>query len=220
MVPYGIVLRNLYLSHRFRMLFFGLLLSLIASPIVEPLGFETSVVEALLGINLIAAVLALEPGRVRRVALALLAVALVTRPAAAWMDENAVSVGSLTVWGVVALGAAASAIRFSLSGKSVGGEQIYAALSAYLLTGLFFGVLYWVLEQLMPNSISVGTAAVDDLRVTTTIYFSFVTLASLGYGDILPVSDPARGLATAEVIGGQLYLAVMVARLVSSWRQK
>ena len=50
------------------------------------------------------------------------------------------------------------------------------------------------------------------------MYFSFVTLASLGYGDILPLSDPARGLAIVEVVGGQLYLAVMVARLVSAWR--
>lgn len=47
------------------------------------------------------------------------------------------------------------------------------------------------------------------------MYFSFVTLATLGYGDIVPRSDVARSLAIIEAVAGQLYLAVMVARLVS-----
>jgi voltage-gated potassium channel Kch len=49
----------------------------------------------------------------------------------------------------------------------------------------------------------------------SALYFSFVTLATLGYGDIVPRSDVARGLAILEGVGGQLFLAVMVARLVS-----
>ena len=49
----------------------------------------------------------------------------------------------------------------------------------------------------------------------SAIYFSFVTLATLGYGDIVPRTDVARGLAIVEGVGGQLSLAVMVARLVS-----
>jgi hypothetical protein len=106
-----------------------------------------------------------------------------------------------------------------MRGRSAGGEQIYAALSAYLLAGLFFGVLYWVMEQVAPGSLSgAGTSSDGEVRLTSTIYFSFVTQASLGYGDILPLSDPARGLAVLQVVGGQLYLAVMVARLVSAWR--
>ena len=47
------------------------------------------------------------------------------------------------------------------------------------------------------------------------VYFSFVTLATLGYGDIVPLTATARGLAVIEAIGGQLYIAVLVARLVS-----
>jgi voltage-gated potassium channel Kch len=47
------------------------------------------------------------------------------------------------------------------------------------------------------------------------MYFSFVTLATLGYGDIVPRSDIARGLAIVEGVGGQLFLAVLIARLVS-----
>jgi hypothetical protein len=213
------MIRNLYIRHRYGVLFFGLLLSLAVAPILDPLGFETSTIEVLLAMNLIAAVLAFDPGPVRQAALAVLAIALVTRPGAAWLDQGSLSVASLAVWGVMALGTVAGALRFAMRGRSVGGEQIYAALSAYLLAGLFFGVLYWVMEQVAPGSLSgAGTSGDGEVRLTSTIYFSFVTLASLGYGDILPLSDPARGLAVVQVVGGQLYLAVMVARLVSAWR--
>ena len=151
--------------------------------------------------------------------LGVLAIALVTRPAADLMNQSEVSIASLAVWGVLALGTVAGALRFALRGSTVGREQVYAALSAYLLAGMFFGVLYSVLEQVAPGSLSTGSvAATGVFPLTTAMYFSFVTLASLGYGDILPLSDPARGLAIVEVVGGQLYLAVMVARLVSAWR--
>jgi hypothetical protein len=51
-------------------------------------------------------------------------------------------------------------------------------------------------------------------------YFSFVTIATLGYGDIVPRSDVSRGLAIFEGVGGQLFLAVMVARLVSLYTRR
>ena len=210
------VLREAYSNHRYRILFFTLLASLVALPAVRPLGLGSSVVEGFLAANLVAAVFAFGEGRLRRFAFVALFIALVARPGAALFHVAAVSVGSLAVWGVLALLAAAGALRFALQGQSVGGEQMFAALSAYLLGGLFFGLLYWVMGQFTPGSIVEGGAPVPS--VFTAIYFSFVTLASLGYGDVLPVSDPARGLAVIEAVGGQLYLAVMVARLVSAWR--
>ena len=210
------VLREAYSNHRYRILFFTLLASLVALPAVRPLGLGSSVVEGFLAANLVAAVFAFGEGRLRRFAFVALFIALVARPGAALFHVAAVSVGSLAVWGVLALLAAAGALRFALQGQSVGAEQMFAALSAYVLGGLFFGLLYWVMGQFTPGSIVEGGAPVPS--VFTAIYFSFVTLASLGYGDVLPVSDPARGLAVIEAVGGQLYLAVMVARLVSAWR--
>jgi hypothetical protein len=213
-------MQDIYTRHRFGVLFFGLLLSLGLSPLLDPLGFDTGVAEGLLAMNLIAGVLALGPGRARQAALGVMAIALVTRPAAALLDQASLSVASVAVAGVLALGTAASALRFALRGQAVGPQQIYAALSAYLLAGLFFGALYWALEQALPGSLSNPGTDAGSMRITTTIYFSFVTLASLGYGDILPLSDPARGLAMLEVVGGQLYLAVMVARLVGAFPGK
>jgi len=68
-----------------------------------------------------------------------------------------------------------------------------------------------VLEEMNPGTFT----ATGDFSRTSAIYFSFVTLATLGYGDIAPRADVARGLAVVEGVGGQLFLAVLVARLVS-----
>ena len=67
----------------------------------------------------------------------------------------------------------------------------------------------------MPRSLLVaGQAFAHGMSLTDGIYFSFVTLATLGYGDITPITPIARGLAVFEAIVGQFYLAVLVARLV------
>ena len=114
---------------------------------------------------------------------------------------------------------AGNALGFATRGRAVGSEQIHAALGAYLLAGFAFGLLYWVLNHLTPGALTVGgIPAPANLAPGTTIYFSFVTLASLGYGDVLPASEIAQGVAVMEVVGGQLYLAVLVARLVGLHR--
>ena len=98
-----------------------------------------------------------------------------------------------------------------MSATKVDAEHLYAALSAYLLAGIFFALFYWVLEQVRPGTF----ATAGNFSRMNAIYFSFVTLATLGYGDIVPRSDIARGLVIVEGVGGQLFLAVLVARLVS-----
>ena len=63
---------------------------------------------------------------------------------------------TLGLWTVVALFAAAAALRFAMSGESIDAEHLYAALSAYMLAGIFFGLFYWVIEQIGPGSFSAG----------------------------------------------------------------
>ncbi|MCJ7557262.1 MAG: potassium channel family protein [Gammaproteobacteria bacterium] len=99
--------------------------------------------------------------------------------------------------------------------EKVNVNMIYGAVSVYMLIGLAFAFVYAGLAGLDPESFSgldQGPGARD--LFLQIIYFSFVTLSTLGYGDILPVSDLARPLAYAEAIAGQLYLTVLVARLV------
>jgi hypothetical protein len=123
----------------------------------------------------------------------------------------ALALATLAVLTMAGLAAAAGALRFALTARVVALEHVYAALSAYLLAGLFFGLAYWAVDQLRPGAL--GGASAHSLA--DAIYFSFVTLATLGYGDIVPRGEIARGLAVVEGVGGQLFLAVMVARLVS-----
>ena len=97
-------------------------------------------------------------------------------------------------------------------------ERIFASLSLYLLFGLIFALIFTVIEELLPGSFHFpDTLSPDSVPrpLEHLTYFSYVTLATLGYGDIVPVSGPAKGLAILEAVLGQMYLVVVVARLVS-----
>ena len=120
------------------------------------------------------------------------------------------------MFGLIGLVAAGAALRFAMRARQVDAEHLYAALSAYLLAGIYFGLFYWVLEQVSPGTFT----ATRPFSKTSALYFSFVTLATLGYGDITPHADIARGLAIVEGVGGQLFLAVLVARLVSLYSNR
>ena len=202
---------NAYLCRRYEILFYTLLLTMVASPLVAALELNGALLELLLAANLLAAVIPVSTGRSRRVLLAILAVLWLARAATAWLGHPAVSVLTLGLWTLLAMFAAGGALRFTMRAATVDAEHLYAALSAYLLAGIFFGIFYWVLEHVGPGTF----AAPAEFSRMSAIYFSFVTLATLGYGDIVPRTDVARGLAIVEGVGGQLFLAVMVARLVS-----
>jgi hypothetical protein len=92
-------------------------------------------------------------------------------------------------------------------------EVIFGALVVYLLMGLMWGYGYTLLEHLLPGSFT-HPANISELDVTTFDYFSFVTMTTLGYGDIIPASEPAKAMVTTQAVTGQVYLAVLVARLV------
>lgn len=206
-----------YLQRRYTILFYSLLFTILAGPLAATLALDGRLIEIALGINLLAAVLPMSQRRSALIVFSgLLGVALLARLGTLWSDDRIFPAFSLGFWSLFALLAAASALKFAVRSPTIDREHVYAALSAYLLAGVFFGVLYWVLEQWQAGSL---TFAGDFSRVSA-IYFSFVTLATLGYGDIAPRADLARGLAIIEGIGGQLFLAVFVARLISLYAQK
>lgn len=97
-------------------------------------------------------------------------------------------------------------------------DKIYGALCVYLLIGFAWGILYAILDQLEPGSFSApeeaSGVAEHVARVMRMRYFSLVTLTTVGFGDIVPRSAAARMFATLEAVMGQIYLAVLVARLV------
>ena len=100
-------------------------------------------------------------------------------------------------------------------------DRIFAAIVAYLLAGLGFAAVYGIVVALEPESFTLPPTATgvhdrDHLEVHL-IYFSFVTIATVGYGDITPRLPLAQMLAVLEAVGGQFYVAVVIAWLVSAY---
>ncbi len=99
--------------------------------------------------------------------------------------------------------------------KEISPDLIYGAVCGYLLMGIAFAFAYMFLQSLDPSSFTDGKWVSEaGHSLSGFIYFSFVTLSTLGYGDILPQTLEAGSLAYSEAILGQFYLAVLVARLV------
>ena len=203
-----------YLRRRYAILFYTLLLTFVASPLLAALQRKSTFIEVLLATNLLVAVIPIRTGYARRALQVLVAIAFAGRLFTDSLGEAYSSV-HLGIWTVVGLLAAANALRSTLRATSIESEHIYAALSAYLLAGISLGVLYFALERVWPGSLNYGGGIPDSFVLADGIYFSFVTLATLGYGDFVPKTQVARGLAILEAVVGQLYLGVMVARLVS-----
>jgi len=95
-------------------------------------------------------------------------------------------------------------------------HRVIGAVLLYLNIGLFFVALYCFVALLVSPAFSGLDKLVDNLAVVGNLtYFSFVTLTSVGYGDIVPLHPMLRGIANVEAIIGQLYPATLLARLVT-----
>jgi len=122
------------------------------------------------------------------------------------------------IFGVLFLGIITTALLYSIFSvrEEVTADLIFGAISVYLLMGSMFALAHLLLEILHPgsfNGINVSEASMSS-AYPSFVYYSFVTLTTLGYGDITPVSRIAGTLAYSEAIMGQMYLSVLVARLV------
>jgi hypothetical protein len=100
-------------------------------------------------------------------------------------------------------------------------DSIFGTICGYLLLGMAWAVLYAMLDTLWPASFAMSNHLADqaqaaDARIHLFTYFSFITLMTVGYGDVTPVSTAARTCAWLEALTGQFYIAVLVAGLVSA----
>src|SRR5262245_52471116 len=141
-----------YFQRRYAILFYSLLLTIAASPLVASIGFDTDLIDWFLAVNLLAAVIPISGFNERRLLLIIVIAALILRFATGWLNQATFAAASLMIWTVVALVAAGGALSFAFRARSVDREHVYAALSAYLLAGIFFGSFYWVLEEIRPGS--------------------------------------------------------------------
>ena len=156
---------------------------------------------------------AAESRGVRFAVVAVTAVTLLVRWAAAVSPSDALAIGrEASTLAMLLLFVMVVAARAYRPGP-VTHHRIQGAIAVLLLLGLVWANAYELLHLIHPDAFSgaVGNAP----GALTWIYYSFVTLTTMGYGDITPVHPIARSLAIAEAVTGQLYIAVTLARLIA-----
>lgn len=109
-----------------------------------------------------------------------------------------------------------------LRSKEVTADTLYAAVCVYLLLGIMWASIYGVLEYLTPGAIFTGKEGDINASVSSNvlIYYSFTTLTTLGFGDITSLTPQARIISILEAITGQMFIAFLVARLISTYTAK
>ena len=104
-------------------------------------------------------------------------------------------------------------IRKLLKAEKITANAIFSAIVVYLIAGVVWSAIYSILETLDPGSLNIEFANVRYASFRL-VYFSFVTLTTLGYGDIAPLTDTASAFVILEAIFGQMYITVLIAWLV------
>ena len=135
------------------------------------------------------------------------------------MPRALIVAGALTGQSFLLLMAFAIVLDIFHRGK-VTADTISGAACLYLLIGIFWGEAYSLLEYLRPGSFhfSLPRAAGHMINSSSFSYFSFITLTTIGYGDIAPLTKEAKLLVIMEAILGQLYIAIFLARIIASYQ--
>jgi hypothetical protein len=131
-------------------------------------------------------------------------------------SDSPVARGAASVWtGILLLATVVIIVDGVLKLDTVTVQSIYAALSAYMLIGLMFAAFYGAIDGLGGADFFVNG---EPANMRTYQYFSFTTLTTLGYGDFTAGGSFGRAVAVLEALTGQVFLATLVARLVSAYR--
>jgi hypothetical protein len=208
--------------YRFRFLLASLLLLLAVVPLTVASADSDLVLGIVLTLVIVSGLLSMQHERVLLgIAILLGAPVLITRWATALapsVPEHLVTVLipiSFFVFFTVFL------LKAVVTADEVTSDVIAGALSVYLLLGLTWSLAYQGLAMANPGAFAVGSAiaATGPLDWMDFLYYSFITLATVGYGDITPAAPFAQSLAYAEAVTGVLYVAVLVARLVSAYQR-
>lgn len=202
---------NWFSKSKFFFLFISLILLAILNPLIEGGKIQQLIFFLVLGLVPLAVVYAASHKKSQfKVAFILAFVFILTHISFVFFESKSVIVLD-TIATIVLFGYMIFIIFAHIfKAKKVDLDSIFGAVSVYLLLGAIWSSVYFMIEYLLPGSFS-GT----NLGLNDFIYFSYVTLTTLGYGDILPVRSLARSLAVLEAIVGALYLAITIARLVS-----
>ena len=199
-------------------LLIALVLLLVATPLLQDLPGGNLAESLLLSLVLLLGVLAVG---VRRRTLAVGIILVVPALVARWVHhyspalmprEAVVLAGAVFIVFVIS-----HLLGFILRAPHVDAEVLCAGIATYFLLGLVWALAYVLVADLDPNAFAftVGPASDHVLDRFNGLYFSFVTLSTVGFGDIVPISRMARMLAIMEATTGTFYITILIARLVA-----
>jgi voltage-gated potassium channel len=191
----------------------ALFADVVLSPLVLSLGIAVVVARLIMAAVLVAALLAVGPslGSVAAFATALIALVL----SWFWTTPLAISIDLLLRMAFVGYVATNILLRV-LRQEEVTVDTIAGAACVYVMLGLLWAIAYELVEHLVPGSFDIpdGWRVPHGQSAPALVYFSFVTLTTVGFGDVRAAGPAAGGLVMVEAIVGQLFIAITVARLV------
>ncbi len=176
---------------------------------------------AVLSVQIVTVWLALRTSRARRpvraAAFVLMAYAAVAGIAGALTVDNSQAAWLFLASGLLYLIAPISIVRHLASRTGVDQETMLGAIAAYLLMGMAFAFAYRTIAALQAGPFF---GAEGDGTTSQTLFFSFTTLTTTGYGNLVPADNPGQTIAVMEMILGQLFLITALGKIVSAWRPK
>lgn len=210
--------RNFWSRHGFENLLIWLFLYLVIGPFLEPVPYALTITQLFLTAALFSAAYTINKGsKILWISIVLLFMSLVPL----WMNTLGVAkfpTDSITLLLILYLFTLVySFSHFLFNCRYVTWNVLCAALCLYMIVGLLWGTLFTLIESLAPGSF-VGALMSDasnpEEKARYLQYFSFITLTTLGYGDITPQTWGAAALCRAEAVLGHFFTVVLVARLV------
>ena len=185
--------------------------------ISEPSAFEQVAVSVLLGATLLFALWAAQarPSVMRGVAIvvAAIVVASVAEAAAGNVDAAATRLMNAALVALAPLAVVVGVVRTLRARQAVTLEAVFGVISVYLLLGMFFAFLYESIDRLGEGSFFAGG---QPATASHCLYYSFTTLATVGYGDFTASSNLGHTISVFEALVGQIYLVTVVALIVAN----
>jgi len=208
------------MKNNFSYLLVALLLLIIGVPITNDLELVSIQLSRVLGGSSLLAVGVWSlrgAGRLYSAGMVVAIVGIILSVLSIALEDDILRVTALLAMFVFLLLATFNTLRQVAVGNNISPNRIVGAICVYLLLGVMWSIAYTVLEFSQPGSFKGLTELVSPVWNPDWIYFSFVTITTLGYGDITPLTQTARSLSFLEAIVGQFYIAVLVAGLVSAY---
>ena len=209
---------------KFTLLFLSLVLLFVLYPVASELGQGAALLDISGSLILLAAVYAISRQRRAKWAAVIMASAtLLANWSGNITHSRALDLLACVAYAAFFAFAAIVITRNILAAQQVTFDVILGGASVYMVLGLIWANLFTLMAFIQPDAFSGKGVQAEILREQAhwfsadnadLIYFSFTTLTTLGYGDIIPASPATRSLAALEAVLGQLYLTVLVARLV------